>query len=278
VYEKDSVLFLTEPFSTQRRKVFHMQTTEFKDYFALHRKGAYREAYALLRDIMETQPRWSKVGDLYVWCADLELGLNDDLRKACEFLDKAIELGCSHMAPYYSIRGYVLWRSGDHKSGLRCLEKSVELDPSVTNLVTFGKLLSSDHDKRALWVWQRVLEQDPRSCVAHIYLGIEAAANGDRAKALLMAKRAEKLNPSASDVFEVGRLYYELGEFEAALNSYLMADRLGDEPKGPLYASVAACYFSLGDENTGRKYAEWAVRRDPENDYVKKIWQQCQGN
>ena len=37
----------------------------FDDYFALRGKGAYREAYTVLRDIMESQSRWSKVGDMY---------------------------------------------------------------------------------------------------------------------------------------------------------------------------------------------------------------------
>jgi hypothetical protein len=95
--------------------------------------------------------------------------VNDDLHEARKLLDKAQELGCKHMAPYYRVRGYVLWRSGDHNSGIQCLEESVELDPSVTNLATFGKLLSSDHDRRALWVWQRILMQDPNNYSAHIY-------------------------------------------------------------------------------------------------------------
>ncbi|MBN2315571.1 MAG: hypothetical protein JXM79_16705 [Sedimentisphaerales bacterium] len=253
-----------------------MQKSDFDGYFALREKGAFREAYALLQDIIENQPQWSKIGDLYIWCADFELSLNDDLRKAGAFLDKAIELGCAHMAPYYSIRGYVLWRNGDHQNGLRHLEKSIELNPSVTNLATFGKLLSSDHDKRALWVWQRVLQKDPNNSMAHIYLGIDAAAAGDRAKALLMVKRAEKLSRSGRDFSEIGRLYKELGEFQLALDTYLKANRLGDEPKGVLYASIATCYFELGDERTGRKFADWALQYNPENDYVKKIWQQCQ--
>jgi tetratricopeptide (TPR) repeat protein len=261
---------------SRRAGVFPMQTSDFDDYFALRKKGAYREAYAFLRNIMETQPCWSKIGDLYVWCADFELMLNDDLSKAGELLDKAEELGCAHMAPYYSERGYVLWRNGDHENGLRYLEKSVELDPSVTHLAIFGKLLSSDHDKRAPWVWQRVLQQDPENCAAHIYLGMDAAAAGDRAKALLMAKRAEKLNPSADDVSEIGWLYEALDEYELALGAYQKANRLGEEPKGVSYAAIARCYFGLGDENAARKYAEWAMQCNPENEYVKAIWQHCQ--
>ena len=105
------------------------QTANFDDYFALYGKGAYREAYAVLRDIMESQTRWSKVGDMYVWCADLELLVNDDVRKARELLDKAGELDCHFMARYYSCFGYVLWRTGEAEKGIDYLEKSVALDP-----------------------------------------------------------------------------------------------------------------------------------------------------
>lgn len=249
------------------------QTPNSDDYFALYDKGAYREAYAVLRDIMESQHRWSKSGDMYVWCADLELLVNDDLCKARELLDKARELGCHFMACYYRAHGYVLWRSGDRQRGLQELEKSVASAPNLINLTTLGQVLSSDDDKRAMSIWQRVLEQDPNNCTAHIYLGRESAKSGDRGKALLMIKRAEKLNPTVRDFVEIGGSYKELGEFQNALNAYFEANRLGDEPKGPLYASIAVCYFSLGEKSLARKYAEWAIRSNPENDYVKKVWQ-----
>ena len=145
----------------------------FDDYFALHEKKAYREAYAVLRKIMESHPRWSKAGDLYVWCADLELTVNDDIHKAGELLDKAYDLGCLHMESYYRVRGYVLWRSGDHDRGIQYLEKSVKLKPNISNLKSLGKVLSHDNDEDALRIWQRILEQDPNHCLAHVYLGIE---------------------------------------------------------------------------------------------------------
>lgn len=249
------------------------QTADFDDYFALYDKGAYREAYAVLRDIIETQPCWSKVGDMYVWCADLELLVNDDVYKARQLLDKAGELGCHFMANYYSSFGYVLWRTGEPEKGIEYLEKSVSLDPRGTNLTTLGKVLSSADDKRAISIWHRVLEQDPNNCSAHIYLGRESAKSGDRGKALLMIKRAERLNPTIRDLVEIGGSYKELGQFQNALDAYLEANRLGYEPKGPLYASVAVCYFSLGEESLARKYAQWAMRSNPENDYVKEVWQ-----
>jgi len=250
------------------------QTPDFNDYLALYDEGAYQEAYAVLRDILKNQAKWSKNGNVYLMCADLELLANDAVYKARELLDKAIELGCSEEAWYYNMRGYVLWRTGETQQGIKDLEKSVELDPCVTYLKTFGEILSCSNDMRAIIVWQRVLEQDPNNCLAHIYIGWEEAKSGDRGKALLMAKRAEKLNPSVQEVFEIGRLYQELEDFQTAINTYLEANNLGYDDKALLYASVAACYLSLGQATPAKKYAQWAVQCDPENDYAKEIWRE----
>lgn len=249
--------------------------SNFDDYNALYEKKAYREAYTVLREIMEKQPRWSNVGDLYVKCANLELTVNDDVRKAGKLLDKARELGCINMVPYYRIRGYVLWRIGNHDTGAQCLEKSVELDPNVTNLVTFGELLSYDHDKRALWIWQRVLMQDPNNCSAHIYLGIEAIRSGDRDKALDMVKRAENLSSTIRDLVDIGRLYYELEQFQDALNMLLNANRHGYEPKGFLYSAIAACYRSMGDCGAAIEYSSSAIDLNFDDDYAKDILLSC---
>ncbi|MHC4808083.1 MAG: tetratricopeptide repeat protein [Planctomycetota bacterium] len=229
--------------------------TDFDDYLNLFDKGAYREAYTVLRDIMDSEPRWSEVGDLYVMCAELELLVNDDVCKASELLGKANELGCSDMVKYYRIHGYVIWRTGERDKGMQYLEKSIALDPRVINLTTLGRMLSFIDSERAMNVWQRVLEKDPKNCLAHIYVGWEADKSGDLAKALLMAKRAEKLNPSVDNIFEIGRLHHKIKQYQSALNAYQEANRRGYADKAILYASIAACYLSLGQASEALKYA-----------------------
>jgi len=244
---------------------------DFDDYFDLYNKGAYREAYAVLRDIMDTQSGWSKVGDMYVWSSELELLVNDDVRKAHELLDKAHELGCHFMDDFYSSRGYVLWRLGDRERGIQDLEKSVEINPTLTNLTNLAKVLSYDHDKRAMRVCRLILEQDPKNCSAHIYLGIEAAKSGDRDKALLMAKRAENLASTSYNFFDIGWLYHELGLFQRAVNAYLEANRRRREPTVPLYAVIAACYLSLGDCDRAIEYAIRAVDLNFNDENAKNV-------
>ena len=243
----------------------------FDDYFALYNKGSYREALAVLRDIIESEPRWSEVGDLYVMYAHLELLVNDDVHRARQLLDKASELGCSDMVNYYRVHGYVLWIIGERESGMQEIVKSIELEPRVSNLTTLGRILSFIDDKRAFGVWQKVLEKDQNDCLAHICIGMELAKSGDRGKALLMAKRAEKLNPSVKNVFEIGQLYEDLEKFQSALNAYLEANRHHYEPKGQLCADIANCYFSLGDYRAAVEYAIEAIELNCNEDYVKNV-------
>jgi tetratricopeptide (TPR) repeat protein len=251
-----------------------MTQEDFDTYFALYREGAFREAYAVLRSIMAKETHWSRSGDLYVWCAELELLVGDDVDKAKHLIDKARRLGIENEAKYCRVYGYVLWRMGEHDEGRRILEKSVELEPDITNLTTLGKILSTENDRRASGIWQDVLREDPRDCMAHIYLGREAARSNDRGKGLLMAQRAERLAMAASDFSEIARLYWEMDEYQSAINAYLEADRRGYRPKGPLYAAVAACFFSLGDKKVGKQYLDWAMKHNPDHEYVKYVYEE----
>ena len=249
--------------------------SNFDDYFDLYEKGAYREAYAVLCDIMQSQPKLPNVGNMYVWCADLELLVNDDVQKARQLLDKAHELGCSDMAFYYKTLGYVLWRTGDRDRGIQYLEESVELKPSISNLKSLGRILSHDNDQDALRIWQFILEQDPDHCMAHVYLGIEAIKSGNRDKALDMLKRAENLSPTIRDYLDIGRLYCELEQFQGALNILLEADKGGYEPKGFLYSCIGACYRSMAEYGAAIDYSSRAIDLNFDNDYAKDILLSC---
>jgi len=243
------------------------------DFWALYNEGAYQEAYAVLYDAMMKRPQSFNNGDLCILLADLELKANDDVRKAKQLLDRAREVGYSPTDYYHNLHGWAMLKAGKCEEAVHDYEQSVAMDPSAPNLTMLAQALSMSGDKRAMTVWKQVLEKDPNGCFAHIGIGFEAAKTGDRGKALLMAKRSEKLTPSAHDLSEIARLYYEVDEFQSAINAYLDAERRGYEPKGRLYAAIAACSFALGDNSTGRKYAEWAVRFNPEDNWVKEVWQ-----
>jgi len=250
-----------------------LKNNGFKNVWEKYNKGNFNEAYADFLEVIKNQPRYSKVGDVYILWADLELLANHDPHKAIELLDKAQEIGCSQaqMAYCYTKRAEALWETGERHMALQCYERSVDADPCAFYLSNLARALSFLHDKRAMSVWQQVLEEDPKNCLAYTYIGWEVAKAGDRNKALLMAKKAEELQSSVRDVYEIGRLYHELKEFQSAISKYLEAKKLGCGDEGWLNAAISECYLSLGDTSAARKYVQLAVQCDPENDYVKEI-------
>ena len=246
---------------------------DLDEYYDLYAKRKGKEAYTVLLDILEKYPKFRNIGVLYLERADLELLVNKDAHKALEFLHKAHESGFSNslMDQYYCCYGRALCRIGERKKGIEYLEKSVELNPTRSNLKNFGIWLSSFNDKRAIFIWKKVLEEDPNSCQALTYLAREDFKASNKGKAILSLKRIEELNPSNREFYDIGRLYYEMEEYQLALNAYLQADRLGRLPKGSTYAAIATCYAMLGEDNLAKKYLQWAEQFNPENDYVQQI-------
>jgi len=252
------------------------QTYSLQDVLAFREKGAFDEAYTIFCEIIHNESRWSKVGEVYILWAELELLANYNARKALELLDKAQEMGYSLTALYYAKRAQALWITGERQMALQCYERSVAADSCLSYLSDYAKALSCMNDKRAMRVWQQVLDRDPKSFLAHAYIGWEAAKSGAKEKGLLMSKRAEEFASSATDFFELGHLYHESEKFQSAINKYLEAKKLGYIDQGLLYAAIADCYLSLGDESQAHKYAELAMSSKPENYYVKDVWQKYQ--
>jgi tetratricopeptide (TPR) repeat protein len=251
---------------------------DFGSVLKMYNKNDLSGAYASLCKVMENDNCWSKNGDVYTLWAELEILANHDPQKALEHLEKAKQFDRSEMGYYYNVYAKALWENGEHEKAIKYFDKGVVADPSVLQLSNLAWAYSFMRDKRAISVWQRVLEKDPENCFAHIFIGWEAAKSGDRDEALLMAKKAEKLNPSIGELPEIGRIYLELGEFQFALEKYVEAKRLGyDEDKeGILDAAIAECYISLGDATEAHKYIQFALQLDPKNEYVKEIWHDYQ--
>lgn len=247
------------------------QSVTFDDVLAMYHEGAVKDAYAALLEVTENAPELLEDGGIYTLWAELEFMVNNNTSRALELLEKAHELGGVDMVYYHNVRGDVLLRIGDYEKALQSYEQSVAIDSNMANLEAFGRALSQANDSRAAGVWRQILDKDPSNAAAHVYIGLAAAKSGDRDKAMLMARRALKLNPWVEDVYMIGFLYYLLGEFELALNECLTAEKLGHKDKPLVYSTTAACHFSLGHSGKGRKYVQMALRLNPDYDYAKEV-------
>ena len=263
--------FLTKFISKLRRRSKWGHTID--DVLTMCDKGAFADAYTLLCELIEKQSGLSKHGGICALLAELELLANDNASKAIELLDRALDgdRGGLDMIYYYRVRGKAMFDTGKYEEAVKNFEQAVALDDGVENLKLLGQVLSEINDSGAMGVWKQILEKDPKNCLACANLGIELVKSGDKGRAMLMARRAEKLNPSSEELYRIGLLYYDLDEYGMAINSFLEANRLGYEDKGFLYACVAACYLSMNEAVPARKYVQWAIRCNPENYYVKDV-------
>ena len=251
-------------------------TPDFKDVMALYNKGDYKRAYDALCNAIESGSSLSKFADIYILLAELELTVNEDPHKALGALDKAQQMGCTQIAYYYLRRAEALWGIGEIQTALQCFEKSVGADPCAFYRSNLARALVYLDDARARSVWQEVLDEDPENSLTHAYLASYAAKSGDRDKAIVMAKKADKLASSKEDILNVAALYQEWEEFQTAIKKYLEAINLMklSHHRGWVYARIADCYLSMGKTGHSRKYLKRALKYRPDDEYVKEIQQE----
>ncbi len=249
----------------------------WREVYDLFDEGRFSEAYEIFLDVVRNHPAMLENGDVSVLFAELELFANNNCSKAQELLERAEKQGFSPelKVVFYRVRGMARCMSDRYDEvAVRDLEECVALDPCPRHLALLAQCLSVMGDNRAPDAWDCVLKKDFSNCMAHLFLGIKALESGDSGKAALLAKRAERLDPTADESVQIGYLYQELGDFSSAIRMYHRANDLGHAAKGQVFASIAACYISQGQMGTAKKYVEWALRFKPDDDYVKEVWQE----
>ncbi len=237
----------------------------------LREQGKMVEAYRVFREFLAKAPQLAEVGDVYVFQAEFELVANDDYQKAQEFIAKAEGLGCERDWFYYDVRAGVMSGTGNLEQAIADYERSLELDPNLSTLTSYAWVLLMSEDKRLTSVCEKILKEDPDNCCAYTCLGWKAMRCGDPVRAISMAKKAERSAKSPRDFFEVACLDHELEQYDAAIDAYTNADKMGYRKKGGLYAGIAACHLSLGHVTEARRWSELAIQANRENEYIQEV-------
>ena len=243
---------------------------EFDEYIYYYDKRDFEKAYEVLHVMIKKYGNSRIIGDLYVKCAHLEL-LKSNADKALELLDKARKHDIHFMDEYYAQYGFALCLIGEYETGIEYLEKSAEITPDITNLSVLGEFLSINNDKRAREILEKALEKDPCSIKAKISLARVEFKSGNKDKALVMLKNLEQKNPESWDYPQIGAVYFEMEEYQSALDIYFQAEKIENLPKGPLYAAISSCYSFLGEANLAEKYVLLAEKLAPEDQKIREI-------
>lgn len=252
---------------------------EFWDQISsLRDEGRFVEAYSVFCRAIQKYPQVLDSGDICVMLAELELSANMNHQEALRLLDRATKQGYTKETRYYRVHGMAIWQDGQHEAAIADLERAVSLDADSVNLIPFAERLSFVDDSRASDIWLRILEKEPENCMAHAYLARESIKAGNSSAALRWAEKAAQLNPSGSDLYEIGHIYHGLSRFRDAIQFYARAKESGYENRAAVLASMAACHISLGEPAQAKADLEEASLYDSDDDYVKLVWQEYQRN
>jgi len=244
---------------TRLRRVLRLKPL-IQDYLALSKHGYYHEAYLVLGDFIRnhhaSNPRDSRMGDIYIQYAELAFLIDNDVNVAHRYLNKAKDSGYSDVSRFYMLKGKIEWAAGKYEQAEAYILKCIAIEPTLENRAILGELLLSFDNDRAKSVVTNILVEEPTNCSASISLGLTAIRSGNRCQAISLAEQADKLNPTVGDMYRLGNLYYEIGIIDKALSIFRAVEQLiSYSNKIDLYIDISSCALFLGKHKMALRYA-----------------------
>jgi len=206
-----------------------------------------------------------EVGNLYY---QLKM-FRDALR---EYLE-AMRLGYKDKGRAYAAISDCYVSMSDYARAAQYANKALKLNADFDDVKDI--LLWSAENGGAASMLNTLVRERRQTCLAFLLLAQESLQKKDSLKAEEIVSEAERLKPSAVEMYYIGRLWYNLGAFEKALNILRRCERLGYENKGMLYDSVANCHMCMGDYDEAIKYAVMSLVINPDDQNAKDVLYAC---
>ena len=226
-------------------------------------EGRLQDAYEAFTKIL---PKYAEDWTVYDGLAYLEVNLKNNLERAENLIEKAKELGCPE-ARYHRMLADIYWRKNQLSEAVSEFEQAATVDRTVENLTAFANSLMKMDYLRAVSVWEEIIQKDPTNTTAYLGLAWIAGQRKDWPMTVKMAAAAKELAPDNPKVlFQLGRAYQALAQYEQAVDCYLQADKFGFRNKFFFHENVATCYLELKNYTKSFEHAHEAVklnRRDP---------------
>ena len=231
------------------------------------REGRTEEALALLREILEKQPRSSFAYQKLAYTLH-QLGRT---REAVRVLEEAVSRGVADLS-LLALLGSYLIEVSDLPRALALLEGLASDHPDFAEAhnylgVAYARMGRAESAERE---FLRVLELDPSSASAENNLGSLALARGDSASAVRHLERALELDPasaSASNGLGVARAL--AGDLEGAINAWRRAVELSPTQ----FDAMLNLARALSDRSRPEaiSFLDRFVREAPEDRYREDI-------
>ena len=181
-------------------------------------------------------------------------GGEDKYDEAIRYYDEAIMLHPEFAQAYYE-RGVAYGYKEKFKEAVKDLTKAIELNPDFIGSYTergLYRIRIGEYDG-AISDYNWVINHDPDDASAYCNLSDAYRLKGDFDCALKKCNKAIDLNPIYNYPYQIrGRIYYDLNEYEKAIEDFTEAiNRLADEiypDKAITYEWRGKCYRVIGEE------------------------------
>ncbi|CAG8545126.1 11728_t:CDS:10 [Paraglomus brasilianum] len=223
-------------------------------------------------------------------------------QEAMEAFDKAIELGCSHMAEAYEYRGSFHFLCASTDKALADLNKALELKPDFTraHLKKATIYMEQNNGEEANSEFETAIRKDPNNAdiyyhrgqvnfvtnkledaikdyeksiqlydkylYTHVQLGLAKYRLGFIEEGYsILEKCLEKFGESSDIHNFLGELCYDLQRFDEALANFEKAISLGADDAAP-YVNKALLCLQKQDPAQAEEFCHKALEIDPESD------------
>jgi len=204
----------------------------------------------------------------YVGCMYHDLG---QWKKALSAYHNCLRRGYHEKRLLYDSLADCHYYLKDFGAAIECASRAVGID--FTDDYAKDILLRSVQEAELGPTIDSLVEERGNTCFAFVLLAHKAIKQKKASTAHEMIVKAEQLDPSMAEMYSIGCVYRSLGQFDKALDVYLTCESLGYNNKDLLHASIADCYYLLGNYDASMRYAKKVIAENPDNEEAKELLQ-----
>jgi tetratricopeptide (TPR) repeat protein/tRNA A-37 threonylcarbamoyl transferase component Bud32 len=217
------------------------------------RKGDLQKAYSFFKRAIQVNdnyfPAWQAIGELYY--------MAEDWKSALEYYSYLIKLDSANHDLYAKL-GDIYSNLGDYPDALKMYQKAWILNPSEKDyeIKMANSLFQCHKINEAIDSYLSIIERY-NDCLQAIYeLGIVYYKIGQKKHALQILERARTLSPENQEVLTcLGALYQEMGEINQAIDVYSMLECLNPQSLVTLH-NLACAYYQSNNLDMAREKLE----------------------
>jgi len=221
-------------------------------------------AYEVIKAATET---WPQDSFILIYRAYYEYVIKGNHSEGEVYLKMAFQLNNTNEDLLYNLKGRIFIQGlGRNEEGVRFLEKAVEIDPSIPNLVALGYELREIDLQKAKRVLESLYTKESKNKdVAYCYAEI-LIREKEYEKAYDIIKKTLKLFHKDADLLVLqGYGYFQKEEYDKSIKS--LKKGLKRNHSHPVYVlkTLAEAYLAKELPLQAEKYIKQALRIDPEN-------------